>query len=160
MNLLMIAPLYDSKGTLRYFIGAQVDVSGLVREATDLEALSRLIARAEDPQLAAEQDLENEKDEFQSLSEMFNVTELDTVKHCGGRMHRDQVDTSDTESVMSHRPRLLLNDSMGAVPTQAGTARLQDPIVASPQLNGRLEGVYQQVSRPCSRKSLVAEAKN
>jgi len=147
MNLLMIAPLYDSKGTIRYYIGAQVDVSGLTQDCTDLESLSHLVVRADDPELAAEQDHDNQKDEFQSLSEMFNVAELDTVKHCGGRMHRDQVDTSDTESIISHRPRLLLNDSTSEAPTLSNPARSQTPTAANLRANGRLEGVYQHVSR-------------
>ena len=41
MNLLMTAPLLDSKGTTRYFIGAQVDVSGLCKEGTDLPGLQQ-----------------------------------------------------------------------------------------------------------------------
>ena len=75
MNLLMCAPLFDSRGKLRYFIGAQVDVSGLVKDCTDLEALQKLlikqdaIARSEDPS-------EESKDVLQELSEMLNTNEL------------------------------------------------------------------------------------
>jgi hypothetical protein len=47
MNLLMIAPLRDSRGTIRYFIGAQVDASGLVKESYDLESLKRQIVKEE-----------------------------------------------------------------------------------------------------------------
>lgn len=50
MNLLMVAPLFDSRGKVRYHIGAQVDVSGLVKEAAGLESLERLVAR-ENPEL-------------------------------------------------------------------------------------------------------------
>jgi hypothetical protein len=38
MNLLMCAPLNDDKGTVRYFIGAQVDVSGLVVDGRGIES--------------------------------------------------------------------------------------------------------------------------
>ena len=48
MNLLMVAPLYDSRGVVRYHIGAQVDVSGLARECAGLDALQRLVARYEE----------------------------------------------------------------------------------------------------------------
>ncbi len=47
MNLLMMAPLSDSRGVIRYFIGAQVDVSGLVKECSDLESLQRLVIKSE-----------------------------------------------------------------------------------------------------------------
>lgn len=43
MNLVMTAPLYDNKGTVRYFIGAQVDISGLVEEGRGLDSLERLL---------------------------------------------------------------------------------------------------------------------
>lgn len=51
MNLLMVAPLYDSRGVVRYCIGAQVDVSGLVKECAGLESLYRLMER-ENPELS------------------------------------------------------------------------------------------------------------
>jgi len=47
MNLLMCAPLCDSRGTIRYFIGAQVDVSGLVKECSDMESFRRLVNKSE-----------------------------------------------------------------------------------------------------------------
>ncbi|KAK8035321.1 hypothetical protein PG993_010316 [Apiospora rasikravindrae] len=50
MNLLMVAPLFDSRGKVRYHIGAQVDVSGLVKESAGLDSLERLVAR-ENPEL-------------------------------------------------------------------------------------------------------------
>ncbi|KAI4287917.1 MAG: hypothetical protein L6R35_002817, partial [Caloplaca aegaea] len=43
MNLVMTAPLYDNKGTVRYFIGAQVDISGLIEEGRGLDSLERLL---------------------------------------------------------------------------------------------------------------------
>lgn len=43
MNLLMMAPLYDNRGSVRYFLGAQVDVSGLVEEGRGLETFARYL---------------------------------------------------------------------------------------------------------------------
>jgi hypothetical protein len=96
MNLLMIAPLRDSRGTIRYSIGAQVDVSGLVKESCDLESLKRLIVQEEHGNgIVNEADNETndevvKKDEFQNLSEMLNMQEVETVRQFGGRMHREQ----------------------------------------------------------------------
>ncbi|KAF2722856.1 hypothetical protein K431DRAFT_266029 [Polychaeton citri CBS 116435] len=45
MNLLMIAPLYDNKGAVRYFLGAQIDVSPLIEGGKGLESFSRLLAQ-------------------------------------------------------------------------------------------------------------------
>lgn len=50
MNLLMCAPLMDSKGKVRYFLGAQVDVSGLAKGCSGLESLRRLVDQNDEDQ--------------------------------------------------------------------------------------------------------------
>lgn len=140
MNLLMTAPLCDSRGKIRYFIGAQVDVSGLVKNCTEMESLQRLViqksggAQADDgPGEAAK------KDEFRELSEMLNSLELQTVSRWGGRMHREQIDDENASVAGTvHKPRLLL----------------KDPGDANKTLNlntfggGVLSGVFQHVRSP------------
>lgn len=42
MNLLMLAPLYDNKGHVRYFIGCQIDVSSLIEGGRGLESFRDL----------------------------------------------------------------------------------------------------------------------
>lgn len=142
MNLLMVAPLLDYKGKTRYFIGAQVDVSGLCKDCTDLPALQRLVA-IQDPSYQNNQNgspveqEDEEKDSFQELSEMFNETELGMVRKHGGKMHREQIDEIE-DGKRSDRPRLLIKE-------------LSDPMHKSTNdlgsRNGRLEGIYQNVSR-------------
>lgn len=115
INLLMIAPLMDSRGNLRYYLGAQVDVSGLLKACSDLPALETLADHDADPN-AAPVDSNNDhrapaNDEFQALARMFNGAELDTVRRHGGRMHKEYVDDADAESLSGdRRPRLLLKD--------------------------------------------------
>ncbi|KAK5711561.1 hypothetical protein LTR15_012402 [Elasticomyces elasticus] len=149
MNLLMIAPLMDSRGNIRYFIGAQVDCSGLAKDCSDLDGLIRLVERDQDPEAAADEERANHKDEFQEVSEMFNGAELETVRKYGGRMHKEYVDESDTESLNTgSRPRLLLQD-----PTQDTIDRHRDSMasmaksvgstITRDKINGKLEGVYQ-----------------
>jgi hypothetical protein len=141
VNLLMVAPLLDSRGTTRYFIGAQVDVSGLCKDCTDLHGLRRMLEKqelAEDPSSADEN--EEKKDEFQRLSEMLNSSELETVRKHGGGMHRQQVDDSgDSNQKRRHeRPRLLLKE-----PTSPSYGI---DVTSSHKSNGKLEGIYQNVS--------------
>lgn len=50
MNLLMCAPLVDSTGTVRYFLGAQIDVSGLAKGCSGLESLRRLVDQDDEDQ--------------------------------------------------------------------------------------------------------------
>ena len=86
---------------------------------------------------------------------MFNGAELDTVRRHGGSMHREYVDDSDSDSINggnTQRPRLMLSD-----PTQEILDKQKEQIAPGvPQaekerINGRLAGVYQNVSYPNSR---------
>ena len=144
MNLLMIAPLCDSRGKIRYHIGAQVDVSGLAKDCTDLESLQKLVVQQQDKQRDVDEDVgasegQKEKgDEFQELSEMMNSAELETVRKHGGRMHREyqEEDDENARNTAIHKPRLLLEE-----PT-SDPAREHIP---GRNLSGRLKGVYQNV---------------
>ena len=42
MNLLQCAPLCDSQGKIRYFIGAQIDVSGLIMDDARMESMKEI----------------------------------------------------------------------------------------------------------------------
>lgn len=145
MNLLMIAPLMDSRGNIRYYIGAQIDVSGLVKDCSEMEGLTNLLEKEQETEDAA---AANRKDEFQELSEMFNGAELDTVRRYGGRMHKEYVEDSDRESMHS-RSRLLLKDHNQDGPTTEARSSSAASNV-SERVNGRLQGVYQDVCYPPS----------
>jgi hypothetical protein len=133
MNLLMTAPLCDSRGKIRYYIGAQVDVSGLVKECAELESLQRLLELQERGEAAPDvhKPSPEKQDEFQELCEMFNMSE---VRKHGGRMHTDSQDESDNMSLHSQQPRLLLKDPLDSADSLAARA------------SGKLGGVYQNVS--------------
>lgn len=147
MNLLMTAPLMDSRGNIRYFIGAQVDVSGLIKDCSEMEGLIRLLEKEQDAQEQTEEEAEaSHKDEFQELSEMFNGAELDTVRKYGGRMHKEYVDDSDRESLHSGRPRLLLKDPSQDVMDKTHMSMSDVASTVKEKINGKLEGVYQHVS--------------
>ena len=142
MNMLMIAPLCDSRGKIRYFIGAQVDVSGLVKDCTDLESLQQLVVREQAQQndtirenVSHQQDA---KDDFQDLSEMLNMAELETVRKYGGRMHREyqEEEIDKPRSGAPQMPRLLL---------QEPTADDSQTFDYSGRQSGRLSGIYQNV---------------
>ena len=151
MNLLMTAPLWDSRGKTRYFIGAQVDVSGLVKECTELESLQRLLEmqeRGEEPPQLHKPSLEK-SDELRELSEMLNQGELSTIHRFGGRMHRETIqDEADSMSINSHQPRLLIKET-DFPQTAAGSGA-----------SGKLSGVYQNVKDklcPCQRYHVLTK---
>lgn len=157
MNLLMTAPLYDSRGKVRYYIGAQVDVSGLIKDETDLEGFQRLIRQQMEANNEANASQRNDaeqlngemehhpKDEFQELSEMFNISELDTVRMHGGSMHKEHVEESaETDTMSHHRPRLLLKDDHSPEPQPMGRpVYTQSPTGHVIRQNGRLSGIFQ-----------------
>ncbi|TLD19915.1 hypothetical protein PspLS_09554 [Pyricularia sp. CBS 133598] len=133
MNLLMVAPLYDSRGAVRYFIGAQVDVSGLAKDCVGLESLRRLVDETE------EQDKEKsdeaapqaeKKEEIRQLCEMFNLQELETVRKHGGALHRlhthqEHLQASDAPQPQNwHKPRVLIRDEASSI----GGGESHDPL--------------------------------
>lgn len=139
VNLLMVAPLCDSRGKIRYHIGAQVDVSGLVKDCTDLESLQRLVDREQNRQKGGDADSQQDNvDEFQELSEMLNMGELETVRRWGGRMHREyqEEDTDSSRNGAPHRSRLLLKEP---------TAEVSPTYISMTRGSGRLGGIYQNV---------------
>jgi hypothetical protein len=150
MNMLMVAPLLDSRGNCRYFIGAQVDVSGLCKDCTDLQGLQRLLEKEDrkanphnypEEEEEEEEEEESHKDEFQALAEVLSGPELDIIRRHGGKMHSQHVD--DPADIQRHdrdRPRLLLKDQTPTPPDAFRSAFIPD------KANGKLEGIYQNVS--------------
>lgn len=65
----MIAPLCDSRGQIRYHVGAQVDVSGLVKDCTELESFQQLVVDQGDKSELQPNDIDDsqKKDEFQEV---------------------------------------------------------------------------------------------
>ncbi|KAH6975724.1 hypothetical protein EDB80DRAFT_867734 [Ilyonectria destructans] len=148
VNLLMVAPLYDSRGVVRYHLGAQVDVSGLVKECSGLESLSRLMHQENPEQYPGEAPMQpqpsHDKDKFRELAAMFDLSELKTVRESGGALHRThQENVRDTDSVRANwnKPRLVIQDDA------AVNRRLSDPILQEPAVSihagGRLSGIFQ-----------------
>jgi hypothetical protein len=157
MNLLMIAPLMDSKGDIRYFLGAQVDVSGLLKTCTDLPGLAKLVDDEYEQKYGTKSGKKAKKDQFQELAEMFNSAELETVRRSGGRMHREYVDdSSDSDSVhngTTQRPRLMLSDPTQDILDKQKAQIAPGVPAADKERNGKLAGVYQHVSIPLRRFS-------
>ncbi|KAL9604871.1 MAG: hypothetical protein Q9219_000319 [cf. Caloplaca sp. 3 TL-2023] len=148
VNLLMVAPLCDSRGQIRYHIGAQVDVSGLVKDCTDLESFQQLVIGQEDRHSPGPDDADDrpKKDEFQELSEMLNMSELDTVRRFGGKMHRESYEEDEDASKTNapHRPRLLLKE-----PTTEPTSSS----VLGARVTGKLSGIFQHGHREFAASS-------
>ena len=163
MNLLMLAPLCDARGVVRYYIGAQVDVSGLVKDCVEMESLEVLLEKQTRNEKIPDHQKPNpdKNDELRELSEMLNINELNTIRQFGGRMHREDFDDDDTNghedgSVASGQPRLLLKDPDTLTPPfdvndphggemndyPAGPGSTASTTSLTSRLSGRLSGIY------------------
>ena len=61
----MIAPLYDNKGEVRYFLGAQIDITPLVEGGRGLDSFAQLLAQDESDKHVNQ---EGERDSLTSLT--------------------------------------------------------------------------------------------
>ena len=79
----MCVPLRDQSGKVRYYLGAQLDITDLVNDCTGLPSLERLMQRHKDHHnLVKNSDdpVETIKsDEFEQLSETFKPHELEKL---------------------------------------------------------------------------------
>lgn len=140
INLLQCAPLCDSQGHVRYFIGAQIDVSGLALEGAQMESLIEFQSRYRDPdeESIAEMPQQKPKDEFQGLCELFNPRELAAVQEHGGDLFQP---LNPRASPRSHERTWLQRGS--SMDSEAEAIRVRD--IKSPMLRGSLTGVYENV---------------
>ncbi|KAI1798585.1 hypothetical protein F4811DRAFT_558688 [Daldinia bambusicola] len=86
MSLIMVAPLLDNRGIIRYHVSAHVDVSGLAEKCAGLEALRRVVdPKRDDRDVSPPR--KSAKDEFRDLAKVFDSLELNIVQEVGGIHH-------------------------------------------------------------------------
>lgn len=134
MNLLLIAPLTDDKGDVRYYIGAQIDVSGLIEEGRGLDSFARLLQQSH-PKTGSNPSSPSQSTPLELLTSLANSlspteTSIFTRQHSQTPQHaqNESLDTaSEAQSVppstrssrhardssypSQRRQRLLLNSS-------------------------------------------------
>ncbi|KAL8898961.1 MAG: hypothetical protein Q9192_001807, partial [Flavoplaca navasiana] len=96
MNLVMTAPLYDNKGVVRYFIGAQVDISGLVEEGRGLDSFERYLTESRRNRNSDQSSYANQK-HMKILSELSQMLSPDesSLFHGPGHSREGSVNESD-----------------------------------------------------------------
>lgn len=79
----MCVPLRDQSGKVRYYLGAQLDITDLVNDSTGFTSLKRLMRRHDNHGnlvKSSDDPVESlQKDEFEQLSETFNPQELEML---------------------------------------------------------------------------------
>lgn len=149
MNLLMLAPLYDNKGTVRYFLGAQIDVSSLIEDGRGLESFAQLLSQDRSRQRFGGYP---EKDPKQVLGDLGQLLTEDEAE-----MFRNRVVQKTSTMFDSGPPGSIRSASTRQMNNRARSSRIvlgMDDVVVDPPLwpaaslgySGRLPGVYQNVS--------------
>lgn len=150
MNLLMIAPLYDNKGDVRYFLGCQIDISPLIEGGKGLDTFSQLLAQDRADDQVGNGARRDPVNLLAELGQMLNEPEADLVR---GRMRSSSRgsggSTGSGKSTPPQRRRpqarrfLSMDDPKDAKPDNASAKMWPD---ASLGHSGRLPGVYRNVS--------------
>ncbi len=128
-----MAPLYDNKGAVRYFLGCQIDVNNLIVGGRGLDSFQRLLAQDRSSDRIGESTKKEPMRALADLCQLFTHEEVDLVKR-----------------------RAVTNGYSGAsTPARSGTSRrflgMEDSsdrgLWPSPNYgpSGRLPGVYQNV---------------
>lgn len=159
MNLLLIAPLYDNRGTVRYYLGAQIDISGLIEEGRGIESFERLLSESRGEKAGKENGSENQSipKHLKALSDFGQLLSMDESNvfqnssrpgsvfgdNNSGTQSNARSNTHRREPSMKKPPRRILgNDEDDAPPFDTSKS---DPaqIPSSLSSGGRLPGVYQ-----------------
>lgn len=98
----MCAPLYDDKGVVRYFIGAQIDISGLIDGGKGVESFARLLAK----DALALKNKNGDDDQFSqykpqlknSYLEKKSKETLDTLQELGAMFSQDEAEVVNRNS--------------------------------------------------------------
>jgi len=139
MNLLLIAPLYDNKGSVRYFLGAQVDVSHLIEGGKGIETFEKLLAN------------DRAEERYRGRS---NRKPTQVLGELGQMMNDDELDAINTRQRSQSRSSTPATSSRNPIPIRHGRKVFgmddssEHGLWPHPSLgpSGRLPGVYQNVS--------------
>lgn len=81
LNLLLLAPMYDNKGKVRYFLGCQIDVSQLLHGGRGLESFAQLFAQDRTRIRFGDNTNRSPKQVLSDLGQLLTEEEADIVKN-------------------------------------------------------------------------------
>lgn len=129
----MIAPLYDNRGTVRYFIGCQIDVSALIEGGRGLESFERLLQQDRTDSRYGEFETKSPPRALAELSQLLSSEESEIVRNNAAPPTPGR---ATPVRAVGGRKYLGMDDPM------------ERNMWPNPQYgpSGRLPGVYQNVS--------------
>ena len=117
INLIMCVPLRDQHNKVRYFLGAQLDITGLVHDCTELRSLQKLVEQQKkQPQKGSdERGLSDAipNDAFEQLGETFNSRELEVLLKLRRRLNPrlEESEVKDKEFILERPEEATLKKS-------------------------------------------------
>ncbi|KAF3914899.1 hypothetical protein ABW20_dc0107121 [Dactylellina cionopaga] len=154
LNLVIVAPLLDAKGQVRYFIGAQVDVTTLAKNFIGLEGFKKLMLKQRKQREVLDADLDLDLvtpklEGFKQLCQLFSAEEIEKVDENGGHLHKDhkrQESLQEADEVESNNgehspiePLVLPGMFDGDSETSSKPKEMKKPVTF---WNSSLKGVY------------------
>lgn len=130
MNLLMVAPLYDNRGVIRYFIGCTMDVSNLIDGGRGLDSFQKLLSQERSESRFGDAPIKASLKSLMDLSQMLDGEESEVIKQHVSEL---EVDRETLIKPMTARRYLGMEDAI--TKEMWGTADYGQP--------GRIPGVYQ-----------------
>lgn len=114
----MCVPLRDQYNKVRYFLGAQLDITGLVNECTELDSLRKLVDQQSKPTRQGGNDIKASTavpgDAFEQLGETFNSRELEVLLKLRRRLNPgfEEDDDRDKDFVIGEETNVPLKRSI------------------------------------------------
>lgn len=138
MNLLLLAPLYDNKGNVRYFLGCQIDVSPLIEGGRGLESFATLLSKDRSESRFGESLERDPKHMLAEFGAMLNEEEGNVVKARARSTNDEGIRPGTAMSGSTRAPRRVL----GMDEVSSDRHFWPHPSLGH---SGRLPGVYQNV---------------
>ena len=157
INLLLIAPLYDNRGSIRYFIGAQIDVSGLIEDGRGLDSFERFLSESRSNKNEGSEQSDSSSSQrhikvLEEFGQMLSVDESAVFQRMQNRT--DSIYESASNTTYSTRSTPRRRDQSGRRTRRVigdeeeneNEASVKNAwALSTPLSSGRLPGVYQNV---------------
>lgn len=135
--MLLIAPLYDNKGTVRYFLGAQIDVSSLIDQGRGFDTFEKLLARERVDSRMGHRQSRRPDEILAELGAMLNDGEMASIRRASASAAEEAGGRASPSTRSGRGGRRILG--------------MEDDEIANRQMwpdrslgpSGRLPGVYQ-----------------
>jgi hypothetical protein len=144
VNLLLLVPLRDGKGKMRYYLGAQVDCSALVEGRRGVEGFERFLLKRE--MQAKEEKRDGKRKVLERLRELSAAFDLEGNAIIGSGS-RCGSNPGETEQAISKQRRRIADEGGSSgeddsgTETEEGTERWK---LAGGDKSGHLPGLYKK----------------